>query len=178
MKQAMAAERKKTVVTQQRARRLAAAKLMRPTALLLLSAAALVSACGTLSLSPIANDPRTVQVASDPKKTVSVPEGMIWYDSPAPTRGLRFPPGRYTIEAEDADYWYFRSAAPLEFRSFQNGKVTEERSTPGGLMLGKNAMSMVPGGGYIDGMGSEKVMIWKLGRDFLRREGREWKKNF
>ena len=46
-------------------------------------------------------------------------------------------------------------------------------------MLGKKTLKLVPAAGYIDGeRGSEKMMIWKLGRDFLRREGKDWRKSF
>jgi len=44
-------------------------------------------------------------------------------------------------------------------------------------MIAKH-FSMVPGAGYIDGEGSSKTMIWKLGKDFLNREGSVWKKTF
>ena len=84
----------------------------------------------------------------------------------------------YSLEAEDADYWYFRSSAPLEFRRFEHGRPTEEHSNPGGLMLGKRALRMVPAGAYIEGDGTSKIMVWKLGGDFLAMEGKQWRKSF
>ena len=84
----------------------------------------------------------------------------------------------YSLEAEDADYWYFRSSAPLEFRRFEHGRPTEEHSNPGGLMLGKRSLRMVPAGAYIEGDGTSKIMVWKLGGDFLAMEGRQWRKSF
>ena len=128
--------------------------------------------------SPLAQESRPVKAATDSKKTVTVPEGMVWYDASPPTRGLRFPPGPYVLEAEDADYLYFRSTSPLEMRVFKDGKVVDGHDIPGGIMLSKRFLSRIPAAGYIDDEGSAKMMVWKLGRDFLRREGKDWKKSF
>jgi hypothetical protein len=150
---------------------------MRISSVIIIATAAVLSGCGTLQLNPVASETRTVQAAVDATKKVTVPEGMVWYDAAPPTHGLRFPPGTYVLEAEDSDYWYLRSASPLEFRVFKGGQIADARNTPGGIMIAKH-FSMVPGAGYIDGEGSTKVMIWKLGKDFLNREGRDWKKTF
>jgi hypothetical protein len=152
-------------------------KNMRYHTLFLIVAVSLLSGCGTLQLSPVANETRAVTAAIDAKKTVSVPAGMVWYDAAPPTRGLRFPPGTYVLEAEDVDYWYLHSPAPLELRVFRDGQAVDSRNIPGGIMIAKH-FSMVPGAAYIDGEGSTKMMIWKLGGDFLNREGRDWKKSF
>jgi hypothetical protein len=104
---------------------------------------------------------------------------MVFSDGMAATRAIRFPPGTYVLEAEDSQYWYMRSSTPLEFRIFRDGKAVDGRSIPGGIMIGKARISMVPAGGYIDGQNaSAKVMVWKLGGEFVRREGRNWKKSF
>jgi hypothetical protein len=139
----------------------------------------LLIACGALPpLDPVVRESRTVSTASDPSKNVTVPEGMVWYAGPSRSAGIRLPPGLYSLEAEDADYWYFRSSAPLEFRSFENGRPTEEHSNPGGLMLGKQSLRMVPASAYIEGDGTSKIMVWRLGGDFLSMEGKQWRKSF
>jgi hypothetical protein len=136
-----------------------------------------LTGCGTLpAFDPTTSVALVVRAASDSSKTVAIPNGMVWYASPAQSSGIRFPAGTYVLEAEDDDYWYFRSPTPLEFRSFVHGKPTEEHTNPGGLMLGKHALRLVPAGGYIDG--SNKSMIWKLGGDFLAMEGKQWRKSF
>ena len=134
--------------------------------------------CGTLQLNPVTSETRTVRTLHDPTKTITVPEGMVWYDGRPATQGLRFPPGSYAMEAEDNDYWYLRSATPLEFRVFKGNNVADSRNIPGGIMIGKSYIQMVPAGAYIDGDGSDKIMVWKLGKEFLRLEGRDWKKSF
>jgi hypothetical protein len=128
--------------------------------------------------SPLTNETRTVRPATDPKKTVTIPDGMVWYDASPPTRGIRFTPGIYTLEAEDDDYLFFKSAAPLEIRVFKEGKAGDAREIPGGIMISKRFISRIPAAGYMNGEGPAKVMIWKLGRDFVRREGKDWKKSF
>ncbi len=102
---------------------------------------------------------------------------MVLYDSPQRAHGLRFPPGRSTLAAEDNDYWYFRSPAPLEFRDFANGQTTHTRHIRGGLMLAKR-FSLLPGAGYVEGESATKVMVWKPGQDFVRLERKVWSKNF
>jgi hypothetical protein len=136
-----------------------------------------LAGCGALQLSPVTSESRVVQPASDASKILSVPEGMVWYDASPATHGLRFPAGRYMLEAENSDYWYFRSPVPLEFHVLQNGKIVDSRDIPGGLMLAKH-FSMIPGGGYIDGEGQAKMMVWKLGKEFLHLEGKYWTRNF
>jgi hypothetical protein len=138
-----------------------------------------LNACGTLPpLDPTAHESKTVSTASDPSKNVTVPDGMVWYAGPTRSSGIRFPSGLYPLEAEDADYWYFRSPTPLEFRSFKNGRPTDEHSNPGGMMLGKQSLRMVPAAAYIEGEGASKIMVWKLGGDFLAMEGKQWRKSF
>ncbi len=45
-------------------------------------------------------------------------------------------------------------------------------------MLSKRSFRMVPAEAYIDGDGTSKIMVWKLGGDFLAMEGKQWRKSF
>lgn len=147
------------------------------TTLLAVAATMPLAGCGAVQLNALTHESRAVHVATDATKTVNVPEGMVWYDSPQRGHALRFPPGHYTLEAEDNDYWYFRSPAPLEFRDFEKEQPANTRNVRGGLMLAKR-LSMLPGAGYVDGESGTKVLVWKLGGDFLQLEGKSWSKNF
>jgi hypothetical protein len=147
--------------------------------LLMCLALIVVAACGALpAFEPVTKQTRSVRPASDPARTVAVRDGMVWYANAMRDSGMRFPPGAYTLEAEDSDYWYFRSAAPLEFRKFSHGQPTEQQMSPGGLMLGKQSLQIVPAAAYIDGDGQTKVMVWKLGGDFLAMQGHQWRKSW
>jgi hypothetical protein len=89
-----------------------------------------LAGCGALPpLDSTANEVRTIRPTADTSKTVSVPEGMVWYSTASRSSGLRFPPGTYALEAEDDDYLYFRAPSPLEFRSFLNGRPSHYGTT-------------------------------------------------
>jgi len=127
---------------------------------------------------PLTQESREVNLINDPSKTVNVFEGMVWYNSRRPTHGLKMPPGTYILEAEDENYLYFRSTVPLEMRLFKNGKAVDDRKLPGGIMLNKKWLSRIPAACYIDETESSKLMIWKLGKSFMRREDKDWMKSF
>ena len=136
-----------------------------------------LAGCGALPLNPVTNESRPVQAITDATKTITVPEGIVWYNGPRKTRGIRFPTGRYPLEAQDADYWYFRSPAPLELRTFGETNTAGTQGIAGGLMVARH-FSIVPGAGYAEGEGSTKVVLWKLGQDFLALEGKYWIKSY
>ena len=137
-----------------------------------------LAACGGLELNPLVNEPRTVRLERDPTKTVTVVQEMVFDDKSHATREIRLPVGTYTLEAEDADYWYMRSPMPLNLRDFKKGVLTESHNIRGGIAIGKYTMRSVPAAGYIDGQESTRILIWKLGKDFLSREGKDFKKSF
>ena len=145
---------------------------------LLLGACAALSACGGLELNPIVNEPRTVRFEQDPSKTVTVIHDLVWEDKSHATEQVRLPAGIYALEGEDGDYWYMRSSVALELREFKSGGKVESRNLRGGLAVGKYSFRAVPGAVYIDGEGTSRVIIWKLGKNFLSREGTDWHKSF
>ncbi|BDA79607.1 hypothetical protein LPTSP3_g25370 [Leptospira kobayashii] len=140
----------------------------------------LFNACGIVKLSPHVNKAIEVKKISDPSKTITVPDGMVWYDENPPAAGIRFPPGIYILEVESSDYLFFHSPEPLEFRIFKNGKPVDGKKIKGGIMFAKrNNSDAAPYAGYVNGeTETERIMVWKLGKDFLLREGKEWKKSF
>jgi hypothetical protein len=141
-------------------------------------AVACLSACGGLELNPSVNEPRSVHLEQDPSKTLTIVQEMVFGDKSHATREIRFPAGTYALEAEDADYWYMRSPVPLNLRGFNKGVQTESRNIRGGIAIGKYTTRSVPAAGYIDGQESSRILIWKLGKDFLSREGKDWRKSF
>lgn len=151
--------------------------------LLIAAVIAQLASSAVWALEPVTNEKREVQRITDASKTLTVTSGMIFYDTPGlfgmqPSRGVRFPPGVYLLEAEDKECQFFRSSVPLEFRVFKDKKVVEDKEMPGGIMLGKTALKLTPAAGYIDGEGSAKVIVWKLGGEFVGLRNREWKKSF
>jgi hypothetical protein len=105
-----------------------------------------------------------------------VVNGMVFYDAKPATRGIKLPAGHYVSEAEDLEYWYFRAPAPVEMKTFQNGRISSVRSELGGVMIAKG-WSLLPAAVYIQSSSeSMKMGVWKLGKEWLRLEGSEWKK--
>ena len=141
-------------------------------------ALACLSACGGLELNPEVNEPRNVRLERDPAKTLTVVQEMVFDDKSHATREIRFPAATYAVEAEDGDYWYMRSPLPLNLRDFKKGVQTESRHIRGGIAIGKYTTRSVPAAGYIDGQESSRILIWKLGKEFLSREGKDWRKSF
>jgi hypothetical protein len=145
---------------------------------LLLAACAVLGACGGLELNPIVNEHRTVRFEQDPTKTVTVVHDLVWEDKSHATEEVRLPAGVYALEGEDGEYWYMRSSVALELREFKSGGKVESRNLRGGLAVGKYSFRAVPGAVYIDGEGTSRVIIWKLGKNFLSREGGDWRRSF
>lgn len=146
--------------------------------LLLLSASIACAACASLQLTPITNVPRELHLEKDASKTIIVSHDMVFYDASPPVQGLRFPAGTYVLEGQDGEYWYMRSSVPLEFLAFRKGGNAGSRSIAGGIMIGKYSFRAVPAAGYIDGEGSTRIEVWKLGSEFLKLEGQDWRKSF
>ena len=145
---------------------------------IVLSASIACAACASLQLTPLTNVPRDVHLEHDPSKTITVSHDMVFYDASPPTQGLRFPAGTYALEGQDGEYWYMRSSGPLGMQDFRRGGETDKHSLHGGIALGKYSTRSVPAAVYIDGEGTAKVLIWKLGKDFMGGEGRVWRKSF
>jgi hypothetical protein len=134
-------------------------------------------ACGGLELNPVFNEPRIVHFDKDPSKTLTVLHDMVLSDKSRAAHQITFPAGTYALEAEDGDYWYMRSAAPLRYLELKKGTPAESRNLRGGIAIGKYTTRSVPAAGYIDGQESARILIWKLGKDFLSREGRDWRRS-
>jgi hypothetical protein len=139
---------------------------------------ACLSACGGLRLNPVTNERRSVHLEHDPSRTLTVKSDMLWRDGSPPAHELRFPAGIYVLEAEDDEYWYLRGAVPLEYKAFPKRGKMDDRNLQGGIMIGKYLFRAVPAGGYIDDDGSTKILIWKLGSEFINRQGKDWTKSF
>jgi hypothetical protein len=137
-----------------------------------------LQACGGLELNPLINEQRAVRAEQDRTKTLSVTHELVLDDKKHPAHELRLPPGIYALEGEDEDYWYLRSSYPLAMLDFHRDGQSDRHSLRGGIALGKYSTRSVPAAVYIDGEGTAKALIWKLGKDFMAGEGRAWRKSF
>jgi hypothetical protein len=138
---------------------------------------ACLCACGGLELNPVINEPRVVHFEKDPSKTLTMVHDVVFKDKTRLAHEITFPAGTYTLEAEDGDYWYMRSGVPLHYLELKKGAPPETRSLRGGVAIGKYTTRSVPAAAYIDGQESVRILIWKLGKDFLSREGSDWRRS-
>jgi hypothetical protein len=134
--------------------------------------------CAGLELNPLTNEHRVIRAEQDRSKTLSLTHELVLDDKKHPAHELRLAPGIYALEGEDEEYWYLRSSNPLAMVDFHRGGQADSHSLRGGIALGKYSTRSVPAAVYIDGEGTAKVLIWKLGRDFMGGEGRDWRKSF
>jgi hypothetical protein len=134
--------------------------------------------CGGLELNPLVSERRLPRAELDHSKSLSISHELVLDDKRRPAHELRLPAGIYALEGEDEEYWYFRAASPLQMVDFRRGIQTDRHTLHGGVALGKYPTRSVPAGVYIDGEGAAKLLIWKLGGDFMRGEGRDWRKSF
>ena len=123
---------------------------------------------------------RSVQPAFDAAKTFTVLKELDLYGSYRSYRSVRLRPGVYTLEAEDALYWYLRSPTPIEVtlkEEMMPNRRFSRYSLPGGIMLSKR-FNAVPGAAYFDEPAAGKRMILEFGPDFRSLEGSYWTKQF
>ena len=135
-------------------------------------------ACAGLELNPVINEHRVIRAEQDRARTLLVTRDLVLDDKRHAAHELHLPAGAYALEGEDADYWYLRSSQALTMLDFHRGGQSDRHSLRGGIALGKYSTRSVPAAVYIDGEGTAKVLIWKLGKDFMGGEGRDWRRSF
>lgn len=134
--------------------------------------------CHPRALNPLVNETRKVSPVTDEDRFITISNAMVWHDSTPATKGIRLLEGTYALEAVDDSYWYFKSPLPIEMRILQGAHTVDGRNMSGGIAIAKGWTSMLPAAIYIDEAEARKTVIWKLGRGFLLREGRDWIKTF
>ncbi|GIV04260.1 MAG: hypothetical protein KatS3mg077_2124 [Candidatus Binatia bacterium] len=151
------------------------------TRILLVAALAAGSvSCALIRLDPVTAEEFNVVPIYDPSRTVTFLEPMVFLNAPQyrATKGVRLPNGTYVLEAENEDFLYFRSPAPVEMRVLEKGVPVDGRDFDGGLALSKVFVAQVPAAVYVTIDQHRKMHVMKMGSEFLRLEGRVWEKNF
>jgi hypothetical protein len=146
-----------------------------------IASACLLSACSLVRVDPVTAEEREVTSITDPAKTVTLAEPIVWLNAPEPTasKGVQLPKGTYTLEAEDAEYQYFRAPAPIAMRTLRLGQTPDGPDIPGGLALGKGArFAALSPVAYIDVAPNRKMHVMKLGYDFFQMRGKKWERSF
>jgi hypothetical protein len=131
-----------------------------------------------LELNPLINEHRVIRAQTDRARMVVVTHELVLDDKRRPAHELHLPAGVYALEGEDEEYWYLRSGSALTLLDLHRGGQTERHNLRGGVALGKYSTRSVPAAVYIDAQGTDKVLVWKLGQDFMGGEGRDWRRSF
>jgi hypothetical protein len=138
-----------------------------------------LACCGIAPSGPAerAEDRNVTLIRSD-TRSLSFTEPMVFCNSRNMSlsgRGVRVPGGTYKLEAEDAQYLYYRAPSALEYRVVIQGK-TDQRFIPGGVAIGKSMFS--PAATYADfKTGNQRQITRMLGSEFLLQENRVWNRN-
>jgi len=125
---------------------------------------------------PMQEEHRTVTAAESTDLFLIVKLPLIYNDdSFDPSRGVRLLPGKYVLEAEDAECWYFRSPKPLSLLIYDFGNIVNAVSIHGGIMVSKDESSHKLPSAYVDGNNdTERITVWELGKDFVTDRGQKW----
>jgi hypothetical protein len=94
-----------------------------------------------------------------------------------PSQGVALPIGKYKLESEDADYYYFRASKPIMITTYEFGHQRNGVRIYGGIALGKNDNNAAPTPhAYVDDSKSKnsKILVWKMSPDFLLKRGQKW----
>ena len=145
-----------------------------------LATTAALAACSLIHLDPVTAEERAVTSAADAQKSVTLHEPIVWLNAPADraSKGLRLPQGVYVLEAEDADYWYFSAPAPIEMRTLKDGQPVEGPDIPGGLALAKATLPTTSPAAYVNVDAAHKMLVMKLGSEFVLMRGNQWDRSF
>jgi hypothetical protein len=98
-------------------------------------------------------------------------------DSYDPSQGIVLPLGKYTLESEDINYWYFRSKKPLVLALYEFGQQSSGMRLNGGVALSKTGDHSKPTPcAYADDAGRNgKILVWKMSKEFMKNRGSKWR---
>jgi len=95
-----------------------------------------------------------------------------------PSQGVEFPLGKYYLEAQDDNYWYFRAPKGLVVAVYDlEGLKVNSLNFPGGIALSKTGDNTAPRPmAYVDDANkSSKVYLWIISTDFFKQRGDKWR---
>ncbi|HNX04871.1 MAG TPA: hypothetical protein PKI32_05180 [Opitutales bacterium] len=146
----------------------------------LFCAAVITSLTGCATRAPEQLIDRRVKVSDATNKDLFliVSQPLDDNDDPRdPSQGVKFPIGKYYLEAEDASFWYFRSTKPLTLAVYDlDGRQTNGMKIYGGIALSKTGDNTEPGAcAYVDDQNKTgKIHVWVLSREFVKLRGTKW----
>jgi len=93
-----------------------------------------------------------------------------------PSAGVLLTIGRYTLEAEDLTYRYFRAPKPLIIASYEFGQRRGGQRVNGGIAIPKDELAAgAQKYVYVDDKAKNgKIFVWRITDDFNTKRGQKW----
>lgn len=145
-------------------------------ALFLTFVALVLAACATTSTPPFIEEHVPASKAQSDTLFIQATAILTYNDSDFdPLVGIRLMPGRFTLEAENENYWFFRAPKPVDLLMYDFGRIINGTNVRGGVMLAKDATNPKSAAVYIDGNSDEeKIVIRYLNKQFTSDRGKKW----
>jgi hypothetical protein len=145
-----------------------------PALALLLAACLLGSAC--FHFNPVTSLTRPVFPVGELRSSLTVLKTHQFFDSKSKVYSVTIVSGVYVLDAQDEDYWYFRSPVAMQRAIHADGGASPD-FFPGGIALGKKKDMIFPAAIYKSDGSMDRLVIWRFGGEFMKEEGLLWKRN-
>lgn len=147
-------------------------------AALLFALAAMMTGCATTFESQVQETHVVVTPATSEDVYIVVFKPLSDTDDTYdPSQGVVMPLGKYQLEAEDINYWYFRAPKPVVLALYEFGRQTNGMRLYGGIALSKagNNSEPIPSFYTDDSNKNGKIIIWSTSPEFLKARGEKWR---
>lgn len=138
---------------------------------------ALFSACSSFRFNPVTSETRPVYPVPGIKSAITVLKAQVFFDSKSKVYSVTVSPGRFVLDAQDEDYWYFRAPTAMQRAIYDSGQLFSTDLFPGGIAIGKKKGMIFPAAVYRSDGSMDRTLIWKFGREFMQAEGTLWKRD-
>ena len=132
--------------------------------------------CATSDTSFLTESHQEVTLATSETLFLQMNGMNAWTDQEFdPLMGVRYRPGKFVLEAENEDYWFFDAPKPLELLRYDFGRIVDGMSLWGGIAISKDPSNPHRAGAYADGENeNKKVVVHWFKKKFMEDRGTKW----
>lgn len=135
--------------------------------------------CNIIEFPAVVTENRHVKSVHNPFDYLEIKKDIFWGESSRKgSLAVNIPSGKYILEAEGRDYYYFKSPENLEFFIIGSENKSKSRTVRGGLCLSKKINFMVPAAVYVSKNKSRKTIKLRLGESFMKKYGELWERKY
>lgn len=146
---------------------------------LLLAATALLTGCSTVNDTPVMETHVVVTPSTSEDIFLIVTKPVSdTDDSYDPSQGVVLPIGKFLLESEDINYWYFKAPKPLVLALYEFGHQTNGMRIAGGVALRKTNADPAQPLAYMytdDTTRNGKILLWHTTKEFAKNRGDKWR---